>query len=310
MPSYLEGDSMQVILEGKTTMIKPILFTQYDKVIKYNLLITYEDSTTKEVELVQKCKDRPYKFIYKKEGKLLQAIGVPTITEIRDGCIFTDFPNRVMDANDLLFEVDCSGYFDCNMARFYLKDVRDIIDLANEPIEDPNDPMEVFPFTMFPIYLEEHSCQNVINCEVDENLNVTLTARVTKLGETLEEGTYSGFSILLVTPPVMIDSTIAPEINKVPLVFTEESLGTEIKVILKYFVHEINHPVFDEFTIIAHKKGEVIDGGDDNGTGTDTLKRAVSTQDMQYLGDGLEPALGAGLTPGFKEYQYKARYKK
>ena len=52
----------------------------------------------------------------------------------------------------------------------------------------------------------------------------------------------------------------------------------------------------DEFTIIANRKQEEVE--------TTTLNRAVTTQDMQYLGDGLEPALGSGLTPGYKPYQY------
>ena len=200
-----------------------------------------------------------------------------------------------MASDDLLFDVDCSQLHECTKARFYLKDIRDIIDLANEPSEDPEDPMQVYPFTMYPIYLNNHSCQNTINCVVDDELKVTLTAEVTKMGDPLAEEEYSDFTILSVSSPVTVDEELV-EVNKVPLVFTEESLNTEIKVILKYYIKEINHPVFDEFTIIASRKQEEVE--------TTTLNRAVTTQDMQYLGDGLEPALGSGLSPGYKPYQY------
>lgn len=295
MPSYVEGDNIDVVINHIPTTIKPILFTQYDTITKYMLHITYEDNTTKDVELVQQDKTRPYKFIYKHEGQLLSVIGVPKIYEVKNTCKYSDFPNRIMSSDDLLFDVDCSQLHECTKARFYLKDIRDIIDLANEPIEDPEDPMQVYPFTMYPIYLNNHSCQNTINCTVDDELKVTLTAEVTKMGDPLAEEEYSDFTILSVSSPVTVDEELV-EVNKVPLVFTEESLNTEIKVILKYYIKEINHPVFDEFTIIANRKQEEVE--------TTTLNRAVTTQDMQYLGDGLEPALGSGLTPGYKPYQY------
>lgn len=297
MASYAEGANIDVVINKIPTSIKPILFTQYDAITKYNLHITYEDSTTKDVEIVQQDKDRPYKFIYKHEGQLLSVIGIPKVYEVRDKCKYVDFPNQIMASDDLLFDVDCSQYLKCSKARFYLKDIRDIIDLAKEPIEDPDDPMEVYPFTMYPIYLNGYSCQNVIHCKVDDELKATLTAKVTKMGEDLSEDDYSDFDIIYVSSPVTIDKE-SVEVNKVPLVFTEESLDTEIKVILKYFIKEINHPVFDEFTIIASKKEEETDD-------TNTLKRAVTTQDPQYLGDGLKTALGADLMPGFKPYKYK-----
>ena len=298
MASYADGANIDVVINKIQTSIKPILFTQYDTITKYMLHITYEDSTTKDVEIVQQDKERPYKFIYKHEGKLLSVIGIPKVYEIKDKCKFTDFPNQTMASDDLLFDVDCSQFLSCNKVRFYLKDIRDIVDLTKEPIEDPEDPMEVYPFTMYPIYLNGYSCQNVIHCKVDDEFKVTLTAKVTKLGEDLSEKDYSGFSILSVPSPVTINGELF-ENNKVPLIFTKESLDTEIKIVLKYYINEIKHPVFDEFTIIASDKDK--EETDDK----PVPDRAVSTQDPEYLGDGLKPALGSGLTPGFKPYQYK-----
>lgn len=296
MPSYVEGDNIAVIINGTTKMIKPILFTTYDAVTKYDLHITYEDSTTKDVELVQNCKDRPYKFVYKKDGKLLEAIGIPKIYEINEGNKFTDFPNKVMDSNDLLFEVDCSTKFDSIKAKFYLKDIRDIIDLANEEIIDPEDPMDIFPVTMYPIYLNSHSCENTIKIETDDSMTIILTSEITKMGEPLTEDEYSDFSVLSVS-----DNDIIYEVtdkNKITLYMTEDTLDKEIKIVLKYFIKEINHPVFDEFTILVSKKKDEEE---------QVSTRAATTQDMQYLGDGLEPALGSDLTPGYKEYRYKTK---
>lgn len=297
MASYAEGANIDVVINKIPTSIKPILFTQYDAITKYNLHITYEDSTTKDVEIVQQDKDRPYKFIYKHEGQLLSVIGIPKVYEIKDSCKYTDLPNRTMASDDLLFDVDCSQYLECNKARFYLKDIRDIIDLAKEPIEDPDDPMEVYPFTMYPIYLNGYSCQNIIHCRVNDELKTTLTAKVTKMGEDLSEEDYSDFEVIYVSDSVANEVL---ETNKFSLTFTEETLDKEIKVILKYFIKEINHPVFDEFTIIASKKEEETDD-------TNTLKRAVTTQDPQYLGDGLKTGLGSDLMPGFKPYKYKEK---
>lgn len=66
MPSYTEGDNIHVIIDHTPSMIKPILFASYEAITKYNIHIIYEDSTTKDVELVQKDKERPYKFTFKK----------------------------------------------------------------------------------------------------------------------------------------------------------------------------------------------------------------------------------------------------
>ena len=292
MPSYIA-----TTIDSNPTMLKPILFTDYKAVTKYNLKITYEDSTFKNVELVQNDTSRPYKITYKKEGQLFTVIGIPKVYEINEGSKYCDFVNRTLDSKDLLFEMDCSEKFQCTKARFFLKDIRDIIDIVAEGYnEDPDDNMEVGLFTMYPIYLHEHSCQNTIHCTVDDELKVTLIARVTKMGETLAEDEYSDFTILSVTSPVIVDPDAEPEANKVPLIFTEESLDTEIKVILKYFVKEINHPVFDEFTIVASKKKE------DEG---EVVYEAVTSQDMKYLGDNVDVLLDLDLTPGYKEYRNK-----
>lgn len=291
-------ENITVTIDSNPVMLKPILFTDYTAVTKYNIKITYEDYTVKNVELIQNDTTRPYKIVYKKEGQLFTVIGVPKIYEINERSKYCDFVNRTMDSKDLLFEMDCSEKFQCTKARFYLKDIRDIIDIVAEGyIEDPEDNMQVDgTFTMYPIYLHEHSCQNVIHCTVDDNLKVTLTARVTKMGETLSDNEYSDFTILSVSNPVIIDPDVEPEVNKVPLVFTEDSLDKEIKVILKYFVKEINHPVFDEFTIIASKQTE-----DD---GTELLTEAITTQDTEYLGDNSREILDMTLTPGYKPYEH------
>lgn len=303
MSSYIEGEqNITTVINNNHIMIKPILFTTYEKITKYNLTITYEDDTNKIVELIQNNKERPYKFIYKKEGQLLSIIGVPTIYEINEGTKFCDFTNKVMDAEDLLFEVDSSTQFESTKARFYLKDIRDIIDLVTEGFPDPEDPIEVLPVTMYPIYLEGHSCQSPVTYIFqDDSLIMNLTSEITKNGESLSIDQYSDFKVLSVDfnkidENTNVDYTIT-ENNKFSLNITENLLDTEIKVVLKYFIKEINHPVFDEFTIIPTRN---LKNTDDN-----VLLRAVSTQDMQYLGDGLEPALGAGLTPGYKPYQYK-----
>lgn len=285
---------------GPSPTYKPILYSTYETVTKYNLVIYYEDTTTKEVELVQRDKDRPYRITYKKEGQLLTVTGIPTVYEISESSKFCDFPNKVMDSKDLLFEMDCSSKYECSKARFYLKDIRDIIDLVTEGLEDnPDDPMEITPITLYPIYLNGYSCQNIVNCTVDENLTVILTSEVTKMGDPLTPEEYSDFRILSVEGPVIVNPDVSPEDNKIPLKFTEDTLDKEIKIIIKYFIKEINHPVFDEFTVKASLKK------DEPEEGNDTKLRAATTQDMQYLGDGLKPALGSGLTPGYKPYQYR-----
>lgn len=289
---------LAIIDSNPNVMLKPILFTDYEAVTKYNLVITYEDSTTKKVELVQNDKTRPYKVVYKKNGQLVSVIGVPKVYEINEASKYCDFVNRTMDSKDLLFEMDCSNQFECTKARFYLKDIRDIIDIVSEGLlEDPEDNMEVGSFTMYPIYLNEHSCQNTIHCTVDENNKVTLTARVTKMGETLTSEEYSEFTILSVTSPVIVDSSIFSKVNQVPLIIPEEMLDKEFKVILKYFIKEINHPVFDEFTVIASRKSEEDET-------VESAPRAVTTQTMKYLGDNVDELLDIDLTPGYKQFRY------
>lgn len=305
MPSYIEGDkTITTVIDNNPITIKPILFTTYKTITKYDITITYEDDTTKVVEIVQNDKHRPYKFIYKKDGQLLSIIGVPTLYEINEGNKFCDFENRVMDASDLLFEVDSSTQFESTKARFYLKDIRDIIDLSIEGFPDPDDPMDIFPVTMYPIYLAGHSCQNPIKYVLpDDSLILNLTSEVTKNGEPLLEDQYNDFKILSVDFNKISDTSditfTITENNKFSLEITEDLLDTEIKVILKYFITEINHPVFDEFTIIPTRQQppvvEDLLGG----------RQAVSTQDMQYIGDGLKTGLGNDLTPGYKPYKYR-----
>lgn len=289
---------------GPNPTFKPILYTTYDTITKYNLTIYYEDGTNKNVELVQKDKDRPYRITYKKEGQLFTVTGVPTVYEISENSKFCDFSNTVMDSKDLLFEMDCSSKYNCEKARFYLKDIRDIIDMVTEGLEDdPNDPMEINPITVYPIYMNNTSCENICKVKVDSSMITVLTFEVTKMGDPLDKEEYSDFTVLSVD-----NSDIIYEItndNQVTLYLTKDTLDKEIKIIVKYFIKEINHPVFDEFTIIASSKED-----EEETTTSSKLTRAVSTQDMQYLGDGLEPALGSGLTPGFKQYQYRKSNKK
>lgn len=298
MPSYVEGDNIEVVVSGTKTMLKPILFTTYESETKYNLHITYEDSTTKDVELVQNCKDRPYKFVYKKEGKLLQSIGIPKIYEINEGNKYVDFPNKVMDSSDLLFVVDCSNKYECIKTKFYLKDIRDIVDIAIEG-EDPNDPMDIFPITTYPIYLNGYSCQNIIKLKVDDTMITTLTPEITKMGEPLTSEDYSDFSVIAISDQDIIYEV--GEDNVITVYMTEATLDKEIKITVRCFIKEINHPIFDEFVFTVSKKSDD-DTEEDTGY---SLRRAVSTQDMQYLGDGLETGLGNDLTPGFKPYRYR-----
>lgn len=300
MPSYIEGDNIEVIVNGNKTMIKPILFTTYDSITTYNLHITYEDDTSKDVELVQKCKDRPYKFIYKKEGKLLESTGIPTIYEINEKSKYTDFANTVMDSNDLLFIVDCSTKYESIETKFYLKDIRDIVDLSKEDIVDPEDPMDIFPVTMYPMYLNGYSCENIIKLQVDDSMLTTLTPEITKMGEVLPEEEYSDFEVLSISDQDIIYEVV--DNNIINLYMTENTLDKEIKITVKCFIKEINHPIFDEFTFIVSKK----DKNEDN-VETASVKRAVTTQDMQYLGDGLETGLGNDLTPGFKPFRYRKK---
>lgn len=299
MPSYVEGDNIAVVVDGSKTFIKPILFTTYDSETKYNLHITYEDSTTKEVEVVQNCMGRPYKFIYKKEGKLLSSIGIPKIYEINEGNKYVDFPNKVMDSSDLLFVLDCSEKFQHSEIKFYLKDIRDIIDLANE--EDPDDPMEIFPVTTYPIYLNNHSCENTIKLYVTkDNMDVTLTPTITKLGDPLSKDDYSDCNIIKISEDIVFDIN---DDGSFKLHMTDETVDKEFKVTIRCYIKEIKHPVFDEFTILVEKKDNIVDIDTDN---TDLL-RAITTQDTQYLGDGALERIGNDLTPGFKPYKYQTK---
>lgn len=296
MPSYVEGaDSITVTL-GEPTL-KPILFTTYTPITKYNLEITYEDSTTKTVELVMD-KERPYKVVYKKDAKLHTVTGIfSKVYEINESSKFCDFVNRTMDASDLVLEMDCSEKYECTKVRFYLKDIRDIIDLELEGYI--TDSQEV---TKYPIYLNGNSCKYVTYCEVDENLEVTLDAKVTKDGKEIEPWGYADFQILSISEPGITVNTEKFATNKVPLVFTEEALGKDIYIIIKYFVYEIDHIVCDEFLVVASKKTTTDDKPVEEDT--DVLDEPVTTQDTQYLGDDYE-VLDLDLTPGFKPYRYK-----
>ena len=294
MPSYIEP----AVIDVNPTMLKPILFTTYKPITKYILDITYEDSTTKQVELVQGDKNRPYRVVFKKDGKLITATGIPKIYEINEANRFCDFVNRVMDSEDLLIELDCSSTYECTKVKFYLKDIRDIIDIAIEGEPDIGGGIEDIPLTKYPIYLNGFDCTTKIRCLVDEDLNVDLTSLITKLGEPLSREQYSDFTVFTVNDDVdtMVSTIESDEAGDHFVVsISEEKLDTEITLIIRYFVDEINHPVFDEFIIIPFRQTDNEE--------TRTLDRAVTTADMQYLGDGLKPALGVGLTPGYKQYR-------
>lgn len=303
-------ENITVTIDSNPKTLKPILYTTYTTSTKYNIHIAYEDATSKDVELVSRDKNRLYRFVFKKEGKLITATGVPSVYEVSECSKMCDFANTIMDSNDLLIELDCSSDFNCTKVRFYLKDIRDIIDLANEPIEDPEDNMEYYPITTYPIYLNGYSCQNVIPCTVVENdgiFSTILTSQIIKIGEPLTKDQYKDFTIFVLD----FDTTLTPIevsedelVDKVSLTIPEELLDTEIKLIIKYYINEIEHPVFDEFTIFPSKTAN----NADNGSNQRVLTRAVTTQDTQYLGDGLKPALGVGLTPSYKEYRNKKKY--
>lgn len=300
MPSYIEP----VVIDSMPVTLKPILYTTYDTHVRYLLTITYEDSTTKQVELVQKDKNRPYKVVFKKEGKLITATGVPTIKEIRECSRFCDLPNRILDSNDLLIELDCSGTYDCSKVRFYLKDLRHIVDLAKESDDDYDNLLAYDSHTKYPIYLNGFSCMTKIYCKIDENYDILLKSQITKFGEPLIRDAYSEFDVFTIDfdlDQTLLDSDDSEITDNIILHIPEELIDKEIKVVIRYFIKEIDHPVFDEFTIIPVKEIEEIDTGS-------SLSRAVSTQDMQYLGDGLKTALGVGLTPGYKQYRNKKTY--
>lgn len=256
MPSYIEENNTIVLLNTNTTTIKPILFTNYTSETKYTLNITYEDSTTKTVELVQKDVERPYKFIYKKEGKLETVTGIPTVYEINENSKFCDFVNKTMDSEDLLFIVDCSDKYQLKSVKFYLKDIRDIVDIVTESLEDEeeenqNISIPLSQYTLYPILLNGKKYNEVVECTVNNELKVTLSASITKNNDILESDKYSGFRVLSVESPAMFDYTTTLQFNMVPLIFTEESLNREIKVIIGYFVNEIGHPIFEEFRVKA-----------------------------------------------------------
>ena len=292
MPSYIEP----TVIDTNPTTLKPILFTTYRPITKYILDITYEDSTTKQVELVAEDRNRPYKVIFKKDGQLITATGVPKIYEINESGKFCDFVNKTLDSEDLLIELDCSSEYSCTKVRFYLKDIRDIIDLAVEgDIDNPED-IKPEPISKYLIHINGFDCKTKIRCMVDDDLEASLTASISKLGETLNKDQYSEFDAFVMDDSGNIDIFKYDNEGKFVLAVKEYLLDTEIKVVVRYFIKEIDHAVYDEFTIIPFKKS-------DDDTTKRTLDRAVSTADMQYLGDGLKPALGIGLTPGYKQYR-------
>lgn len=306
MPNNID-EKLYVVIDSNPKIYKPILYTTYESKTKYDLHIVYEDQTTKDIELVQNDKDRPYKFVFKRDGKLITAVGVPTVREINECNKMCDFVNKIMDSNDLLIELDCSSEYECNKLRFYLKDVRDIIDI-NEPVKEPEySPKE---HTIYHMYLNKYSCDTIIPCNVvqkDDIFTATLSLQLTKLGEYLTREQYSDFDIfafdfdpILTVEDIQEDETV----EKVKMIIPEELLDSEITLIVRYFITEIEHPIFDEFVIIPSKATT----DEDNESTQTVLTRAVSTQDTQYLGDGLKPALGVGITPGYKEYRNKKSY--
>lgn len=313
MPSYIENFTV-VSDTNPNSMLKPILFADYTTETKYTINITYEDATTKSVELVQGNTDRPYKVVYKKEGQLLTVTGVPKVYEINESSRYCDFVNRTMDSKDLLIEMDCSDMYNCNKARFYLKDIRDIVDLATEGLieepeednttEEDNTAEVVFSefHSLYPMYVQGKSCYDVVKCKVDENYKVTLISQITKLGKELLYSEYSDFTVISAEYPVMVDYMVMPEPNKIPLVFTEDSMDKDIKVIIKYFIKEINHSVFEEFTIRACT-GSIEDEEEIPISSVLAMNKAASTQTTQYRGDNIEKALDIDYTPGYKEYR-------
>lgn len=306
MPNNID-EKLYVVIDSNPETYKPILYATYDSKTKYNLHIVYEDQTTKDIELVQNDKDRPYKFVFKRDGKLITAVGVPTVREINECNKMCDFVNKIMDSNDLLIELDCSSEYECNKLRFYLKDVRDIIDI-NEPVKEPEYSLK--EHTIYHMYLNKYSCDTIIPCNVvqkDDIFTTTLSLQLTKFGEYLTREQYSDFDIfafdfdpILTVEDIQEDETV----EKVKMIIPEELLDSEITLIVRYFITEIEHPIFDEFVIIPSKATT----DEDNESTQNVLTRAVSTQDTQYLGDGLKPALGVGITPGYKEYRNKKSY--
>lgn len=305
MPSYIEP----AVVDMNPVCMKPILFTTYDKSVKYNLTITYEDSTTKTVELVTGDVNRPYKIVFKKEGELITAIGIPKIVyEISEGNKFCDFCNRTMDSNDLLIELDCSIQYNCNRIRFYLKDLRDIVDLSEDPFSETNFQPDV-DTSQYRIYLEDVTCDNVIKYDMSNTSEINLKSCITKLNRVLSKDEYSNFRIFIDDIEAEFsckdDTFIHIEFkDEYGNNIYENYLNKEFKIIIKYFINELNHSVFDEFTIIPYIKDETTEPEDV----MPLLTRAVTTADMQYLGDGLKTALGVGLTPGYKEYRNSKKY--
>lgn len=243
------------------TIAKPILFTTYDDITKYILHIKYEDETVKDVEIVPNDKNRLYKFTYKKEGKLFTVTGIPSVYEIKENIPYTDITNTVLEANDLLFKVDHSDEYESKLATFYLKDIRDIVDIASETsTEDPGDDMGIIPIAQYVMYVNNHSSESVINCTTDDSLRVDLKSEITKMGDPLQEGEYSGFSIVEVTMPDKVPLIETDEIkyevdgnNSFHIIIPEVLLGHEFRFTLKYYVKEINKSVFDEFKICITK---------------------------------------------------------
>lgn len=299
MSTYIEP----AVIDMSPVSLKPILFTTYDKSVKYDLTITYEDGTTKTVELVTGDVNRPYKVVFKKDGTLITAIGIPKIIyEITENNKFCDFCNRIMDANDLLIEMDCSMEYTCNRVRFYLKDLRDIVDILTEdPFSETNFQPDV-DTSQYRIYLQGLTCDTYIMYDVSDTLKMRLKPSIGKLNRALSIDECSAPIVF----PVDFNANInIDEHEYIDIEIDEDYIGLELKLVIRYFVNEIEHPIFDEFTIIPYIKDETTEEPED---AMPVLTRAVTTADMQYLGDGLKPALGAGLTPGYKEYRNSKNY--
>lgn len=304
----MSNSNIKAVLDSNPKIFKPILYTTYHTITKYILNIVYEDETTKEVELITNDQNKIYRVTFKRNGELITVTGAISNIHIIPECnMMCDLPNNIMDGKDLLIEIDCSSRYKCDKVTFYLKDIRDIIDLTNEQSDESEEDTNI-PHTIYPIYLNGYSCDNVIPCKVFEDngiFKINLSSQITKLGIPLTKDQYSDFDIFTLDFDPEI-SLIKPKENEttdnVILNIPEELLDGEITLILRYFITEVNHAVFDEFIIIPSK--EIIEIDDSKSE----LTRAVSTQDTQYLGDGIKPALGVGGTPGYKEYKNKKSY--
>lgn len=304
MSTIIEDKTLSITIDSNPKTFKPILYTTYGSMIKYILHIVYEDESSKDIELDPNNTNKLYKITFKRDGKLITVTGViRNIFQISECNKMCDFANKIIDSEDLLIEVDCSDQYKCNKVRFYLKDIRDIVEVSNTDNEDKE-----LPYTTYPIYLNGYTCDKVIQCEVfkeNEVYKINLSSKITKLGVPLNRDQYSDFDIFVLDfdPEITIVESEDDETNNnVLLTIPEELLNNKFTLILRYFVTEINHAVFDEFTILP-----IINEENDSEQEI-ILTRAVTTQDTQYLGDGIKPALGVGMTPGYKEYRNKKSY--